>query len=140
MRVVFERPPMFAEINAKFHIAGKPVIFSWGDVIYNPMRVHIPPHLMAHEAMHGQRQRKWRSIEQWWRDYIDSAAFRLDEEVLAHKVEYAALLRGNSNRHARRSHLKQLAKRLSGPLYGGMITAAKARELLLAPVTQQQAA
>ena len=56
MRVVFGRPPMFDEINAKFHIAGKPVIFSWGDLIYNPARVTTPPHLMVHEAMHGERQ------------------------------------------------------------------------------------
>ena len=135
MRIVFDRPPMFAEINAKFHIAGKPVIFSWGGLIYNPERITIPPHLMVHEAMHGQRQSRL-GIERWWRDYIDSPAFRLEEEVLAHQVEYAALLRVNSNRHARRSYLKQVAKRLAGPLYGGMITTAKARGLLLGPVIQ----
>ncbi len=140
MRVVFDRPPMFAEINAKFHIAGKPVIFSWGDLIYNPMRVYIPPHLMVHEAMHGQRQRQ-RGVEQWWRDYIDSPAFRLDEEVLAHQAEYVALLRGDSNRRARRGALKRVTKRLSGPLYGGMISTAKARELILAgPQVRSEAA
>ena len=128
-RVVFDRPPMFAEIDAKFHVAGKPVIFSWGDLIYNPERITIPPHLLVHEAMHGWRQRKW-GIEQWWRDYIDSPASRLEEEILAHRAEYAALLRVNSNRHARRGHLKQVAKRLAAPLYGGMISAVKARKVL----------
>ena len=129
-RVVFDHPPMFDEINAKFHVAGKPVIFSWGDLIYNPERITIPPHLMVHEAMHGERQTK-HGVEQWWRDYIDSKAFRLDEEILAHQVEYRALLRANgSNRQARRGYLKQVAKRLSGPLYGGMITSARARKVL----------
>ena len=140
MRVVFSRPPMFAEIDAKFRIAGKPVIFSWGELIYNPERVNIPPHLMAHEAMHGWRQRQ-QGIERWWRNYIDSPAFRLEEEVLAHQVELAALLPANSNRHARRSGLKQVAKRLAAPLYGGMISALKARELLLAgPQARSEAA
>ena len=122
---------MFDEINAKFRIAGKPVLFCWGDVIYNPMRVRIPPHLMVHEEMHGWRQGQW-GIEQWWRDYIDSEAFRLEEEILAHQVEYRSLLRGAKNRQARRGCLKQTAKRLAAPLYGRMIGLAKARELLLA--------
>ena len=122
---------MFDEINAKFHVAGKPVIFSWGDVIYNPGRIIIPPHLLVHEAMHRERQIKW-GVDQWWKDYIDSAAFRLEEEILAHQVEYRALLRASgNNRRARRGYLKQVAKRLAGPLYGGMITSAKARKVLL---------
>ena len=144
MRIVFDRPPMFDEINAKFRIAGKPVIFSWGDLIYNPMRVFIPPHLLAHEAVHGRRQLMYGAlgggIDDWWREYINSAAFRLNEEIPAHQAEYAALMRQNNNRHARRGHLKRVAKRLSAPLYGGMITTAKARGLILAPVNQQQAA
>lgn len=130
MRIVFERPPMFDEIDARFRVAGKPVIFSWGGLIYNPMRITIPPHLIAHEEMHGWRQDQ-RGIERWWRRYIDNDGFRLEEEILAHQVEYRALLRGNGNRRARRGYLKQVAKRLSGPLYGGMITSAKARKLLI---------
>lgn len=121
---------MFDKIDAKFRVAGKPVIFSWGDLIYNPMRITIPAHLMVHEAMHGERQVQW-GIEQWWRDYIDSATFRLEEEILAHQVEYRTLLRESGNRRARRGHLKQVAKRLSAPLYGGIISSARARKLLL---------
>ncbi len=121
---------MFKEINARFHVHGRQVIFSWGDTIYNPSRIRIPQHLMVHEAMHAERQIRW-GIEQWWRDYIDSAAFRLEEEILAHQVEYRALLRASNNRQARRGYLKQVAKRLAGPLYGGMISAAKAKKVLL---------
>ncbi|KKK67299.1 hypothetical protein LCGC14_2955440, partial [marine sediment metagenome] len=80
-------------------------------------------------------------IEQWWRDYIDRPAFRLDEEIVAHQAEYAALLRTNSNRHARRGHLKQLSRRLSGPLYCFMTTTAAAKKLLLAgPQERREAA
>ncbi len=128
--IVFGLPPMFAEINARFHVRGKPVIFSWGDMIYNPTRITIPPQLMVHEAMHGERQEQ-HGVEDWWRDYIDSPAFRLEEEILAHQVEYRYLMRESANRRARRSGLKQVAKRLAGPLYGGMISPAKAQKLLL---------
>lgn len=131
MRVISERPPMFDEIDARFRIAGKPIIFAWGDVIYNPAGIAIPPHLMAHEEFHGWRQTQWTSIEQWWKDYIDNDAFRLEEEILAHQVEYRTLLRVSSNRRARRGYLKQTAKRLAAPLYGRMITLAKARKVLL---------
>lgn len=27
---------MFAEIDAAFNVAGKPVLFCWGDTVYNP--------------------------------------------------------------------------------------------------------
>ncbi len=130
MRIVFERPPLFDLINAKFHIAGRPVIFAWGDIIYNPQRMPVPSHLMAHESVHGQRQGS--DIEGWWHHYIDDPGFRLAEEILGHRAEYRHLLEQCSNRHARRTYLKQTAKRLSSPLYGGVVTAAKARGLLLA--------
>lgn len=55
MRVIYELPPMFGEIDAKFHIANKPVLFSWGDIIYNPMRVNIPPCL---NVQHAEQLRK----------------------------------------------------------------------------------
>ena len=132
MREVFQRPPLFDLINAKFHVAGRPVIFSWGDIIYNPMCIRLTPALKAHEAVHGARQLAWRGgVEQWWRDYISSKAFRLDEEIRAHRAEYLKLIEQQSNRHGRRAALKQTAKRLASPLYGGVVTVAKAREILL---------
>lgn len=130
MRVVFERPPMFDEINERFRIAGKPVIFSWGDVIYNPLRIDVPPHLIVHEEMHGWRQTEL-GVEQWWQNYIDDGAFRLEEEILAHQAEYRELLRRRPNRQGRRWALKMTSKRLAAPLYGKMITLSKAREVLL---------
>ena len=130
MRQVFERPPLFALINEKFHIIGKPVIFAWGSIIYNPMGVIIPPELLAHEAVHGARQKG--RIEEWWKAYCASdPRFRLAEEVLAHRVEYKHLLGICDNRQARRGYIKRVAKRLASPLYGRMVTMAQARQLIL---------
>lgn len=129
MREVFDHPPLFALIDAKFHVAGKPIIFSWGGIVYNPQRIEIPPALWAHEAVHGARQGG--GIEAWWRRYIDDPVFRLVEEIPAHRAEYRQMLAECGNRRARRSYLRQMAKRLAGPLYGRMVTPAAARRLIL---------
>lgn len=133
MRVVTALPPMFAEIDAAFDVADKPVIFAWGDAIYNPLGAGISPELMAHEAVHGARQNG--DPAGWWRRYIAEPAFRLAEEVPAHQAEYQAFCEGNANGHlrnARRLFLRGLASRLSGPLYGRLISFEDARRAIKA--------
>ena len=57
VRIVCAHPPMIEEIRARFKFpAGGAVIFAWGDTIYNPQGVDIPPQLIAHEDVHGRRQ------------------------------------------------------------------------------------
>jgi len=121
---------MIDEIDAKFHIRGKPVIYSWGDILYNPMRITIPLSLINHEMVHGEQQKEW-GIEQWWEDYIASVKFRLDQEVMAHAVEYLTLITPNPGRQRRRRALILTAKRLAGPLYGKITSVDKAKRLIL---------
>jgi hypothetical protein len=127
MKIIFDRPPLFDEIDARFHIAGQPVIFAWGERIYNPQRIHIGPELMAHETVHGLQQGN--DIEGWWRRYIDDTAFRLEQEIPAHQAELRVLWE-TGNRQDRRRALKRTASRLAAPLYGRMITPARARQIL----------
>jgi hypothetical protein len=131
MKIIVDRPPMFDEIDARFHIANKSVIFAWGDTIYNPTGVEIAPQLLAHEAVHGQRQGS--DTVGWWHQYIDSKSFRLAEEIPAHQAEYNWLLNHSLSRQARRSALKVTARRLAAPLYGSMTTVAKAKRMLTNP-------
>jgi hypothetical protein len=131
MRVVYDRPPMFDEIDARFHIRGKPVIYAWGSIIYNPQRIDIPPQLMAHEAVHGARQLRI-GIVAWWKLYIESDRFRLAEELPAHIAEYRWLAEQAPSRRQRRAALKIVAARLAAPLYGGIVTKSAAAELLKA--------
>lgn len=123
MEIRFERPPLWAEIDAKFHVEGKPVIFSWGEIIYNPQHIAIPPELIIHEAAHGQRQRnvdyiRGSGIAQWWLQYIQDEDFRYVEELLAHRAEYAFLAAGVKDRNKLNSLLVRTAARLTSPLYG----------------------
>lgn len=128
MRVVVARPPLFAEIDAVFYVAGKPVIFAWGDVIYNPQGGPIGPELQAHEAVHGKRQGA--DVEGWWRRYIADPEFRLAEEIPAHEAEYRAY--SDKPRNVRRQALHHIASRLASPLYGRLIRYDDARRLIKA--------
>ncbi len=125
MRVVIGRPPLFDLIDAKFNIAKKGVVFAWGDTIFNPHNVAIPLHMMAHEAVH--RDRQGADIEGWWRRYMDDAAFRLAEEIPAHRAEYASFCERHRDRNMRARLLHELAVRLSGELYGKMIAYCNAK-------------
>lgn len=136
MKVVVAPPPMFDEIDAVFHVKGKPVIFAWGDTIYAPQGGPVSEALQAHEAVHGARQSN--DIEGWWRRYMTDPAFRLAEEIPAHRAEYRwhaaqpnahQAVKGFRSRLA--FHEADIARRLSGPLYGAMISNARARTEIL---------
>lgn len=135
MMIVAERPPMWAEIVAAFPRAALGgVIFSWGDRIYNPDSVVVTPALLAHEAVHGERQlaaglQSAGGVEAWWALYLRDPAFRLAEEIPAHVEEVRVACAGKT-RHARRSALSQIAHRLASPLYGRLLTLDKAEALL----------
>ncbi len=130
MREVIGYPPMYDEIAAKFGLRGaRGVIFAWGDRIFNPHGGVLTPSLRAHENVHGERQSG--DVAGWWRRYLDDPAFRLGEEILAHRAEYRQILTECNNRQQRRVALKPIAKRLASPMYGGMTTLANARRAIL---------
>lgn len=139
MDIIVAKPPMWDEISKVFQIEGKPVIFSWGRKIYNPAAVPIRPELLQHEAVHGERQINGQvngnaeeSIREWWHQYLADAEFRLDEEVRAHRAEYRWLCSDQrlKDRNLREHALRNIAARLSAPLYGGMISYREARHAL----------
>lgn len=112
MKVIQAFPPNFAAINAAFNVRGKRVLFAYGDRIYNPARFQVPPHLIVHEGVHGRRQGD--DPDGWWRRYIAERAFRLAEEIPAHAAEYRSIGTPEA--------LDRVAKRLSSPLYGSLIS------------------
>lgn len=134
MRVVQNVPPIFTEIDAAFNVRGKPILYAWGDKIFNPAGVHIPPELVAHEQVHGERQGT--DVVGWWRRYIAEPEFRLAEELPAHVAEFKALCIANahkwvSQRSMRRTFAAHVGRRLAAPLYGGLITADAAKAAIL---------
>jgi hypothetical protein len=131
MQIVVEKPPIYDDIAAVFSTieTAKP-IFAWGSIIYNPWAHQLGEELIAHEEMHGVRQTSWSphvgfgikqdepKIRQWWRDYLASPSFRLEEEIPAHRAEYRQLLRMHGNTMPKRKRwLLHVARRLRNPLY-----------------------
>ncbi len=130
MAIIIDYPPLFDEIDAAFRVKGKAVFYSWRGDIYNPLDIEIPPELLVHEAVHGERQMKT-DIKAWWRAYIKLPSFRLQEEIPAHQAELQYLVEHAPNRNARRVALKHVAIRLASPLYGKMISVGAAKRRLL---------
>lgn len=120
MTVVIDKPPLFDEIDAVFPVAGRPILFAFGDRIYNPMGVTISEPLMLHEAVHGGQQGD--DPLAWWRKYLTDRRFRIDMEIPAHQAEYAEFCKTAPSRHHRQVYLKHRAKTLSGPLYGNVMS------------------
>lgn len=111
------RPPNFERIHAAFPDAGKKgVLFAYGEDVYNPSNVHIPPWLLAHEHRHCAQQ--WQmDPEVWWEKYITDHEFRYREELVAHAEEYAAQAKMTRDRNARTRLEMRTAARLVAPLY-----------------------
>lgn len=133
MKVIVARPPLFDLIDAAFHVAGKPVVFAWGNAIYNPTGCPVSREIAHHEAVHQKQQGS--DPEAWWRRYIDDKTFRLEQEIPAHQVQYGEFCLHNANgqiRSNRRRYLHLMARRLSSPLYGSLVPYERARALLKA--------
>lgn len=124
-----EYPPIFDRIKEVFPLAGKTTIFAFGDKIYVPGADTIDPEILAHERVHCERQLKIGVLE-WWAMYLQDKNFRLNEEVLAHRVEYSFLRGLFPGREKRNAILCHVAGKLAHPLYGRMVTMKYAKELV----------
>lgn len=116
-----------------FHVRGKRgIVYCWGPRIYNPDGVAIPPEILAHEGVHYSRQTKEEgAIRRWWERYLEDPAFRLAEELPAHRAEYKALLNRDRNPRHRSQYLQHVAAKLAAPLYGGIITPREAARQIM---------
>lgn len=123
MKIEIANPPNFEHILAAFPNASQPgVIFAYGDTIYNPSNIVIPSPLLAHEEVHGERQRHivgygYPGARTWWEKYIDDPEFRYNEELLAHAAEYKVQIRVLHDRNERAKLVMRTAQRLLAPLY-----------------------
>lgn len=118
MKVEIASPPLFERISAAFPKATEPgVIFAFGDIIYNPSGIEIPPPLLAHEEVHGVRQLRGGGAEQWWEKYITDPQFRYAEELPAHAAEFRRFTQIVRDRNQRAKLLMSTAQRLIAPLY-----------------------
>lgn len=138
MKIVVALPPNYQMIAAHFPISGrKGIWFTFGDIIYNPDNITVPPPIVKHEEVHMAQQSD--KPDFWWTQYCVDKEFRLNEELAGHRAEYEWYARqSNANdplpgyRSLAQYHLTKIAQRLSGPIYGGMISTSAARRAICA--------
>lgn len=98
MKVIQALPPNIKKIYARFpHVRGAPVVFAYGDTIYNPGRDAVSDDVMAHEKVHQRQQAEHPGgVEGWWDQYLEDSDFRLDQELEAYgaQLRYYAPGRG----------------------------------------------
>jgi len=128
MEVLYTFPPLYREIDRRFNVRGKPVIFTFGSRIHNPGRIQIPNSLMVHETVHSTRQGT--EPEAWWQSYLDNDEFRLIEEMEAHSAEYGHICLETDDNRLRQRELHRIASRLASPLYGSIIGYYEARRCI----------
>jgi len=132
-QIIQDYPPNIDEVAAVYPMAKTMhgVIFSYGEAIYNPSGQDLPPEILAHEMVHCVRQLKHpEGVQGWWQQYLTNAEFCYNEELLAHKAEYASICERHPSRQTRRQALRHVAKKLSSALYGKVVTFEKAKKAL----------
>lgn len=124
MKIVQDYPPNYDTLLKHFDIAGRPAVFTWGDILYNPKGGQVDKHLLAHEQTHAVQQGA--DPQAWWDRYIADPEFRVQQEVEAYGAQYRFVCAMVSNDKVRKDFLFQIASGLSGPVYGSMLTHAQA--------------
>jgi hypothetical protein len=116
-------------VRAFPHVEDRAVLYAYGDNIYNPSNIEVPSWLLAHEAVHSLQQFESDGAEIWWERYIASPDFRIGMEIEAHCVEVQQFNTCHS-RAIRRGYALGCAERLSGDLYGNLISPRRARKII----------
>ena len=121
-------PPNIDKIRAVLMEIPESAIFTYGKVIYAPLGLdgkNKP--LIAHEKVHMKQQGS--AVEHWWDRYLVDRTFRLWQEVAAYHKQFGVAKLGLPWQ-LRRTYLDALAGHLSSPMYGSLVSLAKARHLI----------
>jgi hypothetical protein len=133
LKIVIAPPPdhIYEACDAKFKIRGRRgVIFTVGGQLFNPDNIYIDPPLLAHEQVHSTRQLATGDVPTWWDQYQVNKEFRFAEELVAHQEEWRVIRGTMSSRQQRRQALGYITSRLSGSLYGNLVTKTEAKRLI----------
>lgn len=132
MKIAIAKPPIYDEAKKLFDLKEDQVtLFTYGDTCYNPAGVNITKDLIAHEETHMRQQEYSETVAGlWWKRYFADPEFRMNQEIEAYHAQYQKICTTVKQRDARTRNLWGLAKHLSGPMYGHIITHTQALHLI----------
>ena len=124
MRIVNDYPPNYQKIKKAFNLdPDNPMIFTYGEDIYDPSLGGLDAELIEHEWTHKVQQlEEIKDIDKWWDMYIKDPEFRLSQELEAYRYQYKFFCFVQKDRNKRNLYLVGLAYALSGPNYGSIIS------------------
>ena len=124
-----EIPPIYSQLNERFGADwNKGIIIAYDGKIYSK---EVPEaQKWIHEEVHLDRQKEMGN-EAWWRLYMESDEFRLEEELLAYMAEVSFIKKNIKNREARFHIIREVARSFSSSLYGNIISPEQALKILL---------
>lgn len=105
------------------------VVYTVGDIIYNPGGGSLPDHLVVHESVHFDQQDG--DPEGWWARYVTDPWFRIDQESEAYGEQYAFICQVVKDRNRRHKILLELSMFLASPIYGSVIGRDDARKMIV---------
>ena len=128
MKIERKLPPNFDKIKVVFPNLPSGVIFTYGDILYNPSKSGIPDHLRIHEKTHMVQQGD--DPEGWWDRYLSDKEFRISQEVEAYRKQYRFFKSTCKIKSRIPTFLEKIVKDLSGMIYGNIIGFEEAKKLI----------
>ena len=131
MKIIFDYPPNYDRICKYFPVKNKKgIVFTYGNLLYNPDDGYIPEHLVVHEETHARQQEEHNGgAVGWWEQYFKNAKFRLLQELKAYQNQYQYAVK-HENRKMRRVILDRISKDFASDIYGNLLTKKNARKLI----------
>jgi len=115
---------MFDEVSKLFGVKETdPIFYTYGDTIFSPCGLVPTADLQRHEETHAEQQEHHPDVaKMWWARYVQDQDFRIDQETEAYGEQYRWYCQNEKRRDMRAKYLFQIAKHLSGTMYGSIIT------------------
>lgn len=123
-----DKPKIYDALVKKFHINwDQGIIVSYYPDVH--CKFDLPDFKVAHESVHLKQQEAI-GVNEWWKKYFDDVKFRLKQEVEAYRAEWHFVQENVSDKNRQFALLFRMCKDLSSPMYGGICTYSKAKDLI----------
>jgi len=123
LKILNEQPPILDKLLKAGLKPRETTVFVYGDILYNPSGVEIPPDILVHEEVHIRQQK---DNKDFLEKYLNDKEYRLKVEVEAFREQYKFVCEMLKDRNYRAKCLYSLAQELASSVYGEIINYSEA--------------